>query len=162
MKDLAQKLVEMPRMWSPPKVIQPSTVGRKWIHAGMSEAFVSAGVWEFLVKDLPAATYTNPKDDFVLDFAYPVGHELKIFHAVSLAVVGPETRMFPLRVAKITQRMREKNVLPSFTAVVEDQFDEEDKGVMSVRAFMADEKIQVARLREMPIFAEAARRELRT
>jgi len=161
LKDLAQKLVEMPTIWSSSKEIQPKKVGRKWIHAGMSEAFATAGVWEFLVKDFPASTYTNPEDDFVLDFAYPVGDELKIFHAVSLAAVGPETRMFPLRVAKIAPGMRERKVLPSFTAVVEDQFDEGDKAVKTVLAFLEDEKIRVARLREMPMIAEAARRELR-
>jgi hypothetical protein len=161
LKDLARKLVEMPTIWSPSKEIRPKKVGRKWIHAGMSEAFVTAGVWKFLVKDFPASTYTNPADDFVLDFAYPLGDELKIFHAVSLAAVGPETRMFPLRVAKIAPRMREKKVLPSFVAVVEDEFDEEDKAVKLVRAFMEDEDIQVAHLSEMPTIAEVARRELR-
>jgi hypothetical protein len=161
LKDLAQKLVEMPTIWSPAKEMQLKKVGRKWIHGCMSEAFVNAGVWEFLIRDFPTSTYTNPADDFVLDFAYPVGDELKIFHAVSLAAVRPETRMFPLRIAKIAPRMREKKVLPSFTAVVEDQFDEEDKAVKSVLAFMEDEEIQVRRLKEMPMIAEAVRRELR-
>jgi len=48
-----------------------------------------------------------------------------------------------------------------FHAVVEDQFDEGDKAVKTVLAFLEDEKIRVARLREMPMIAEAARRELR-
>ncbi|MGD0570401.1 MAG: DUF3037 domain-containing protein [Candidatus Sulfotelmatobacter sp.] len=161
LKDLARKLVEMPTIWSPSKEIQPKKVGRKWIHAGMSEAFVAAGVWKFLVRDFPASKYTNPADDFVFDFAYPLGEKLKIFHAVSLAAVGPETRMFPLRVGKIAQKMKEKEVLPSFMAVVEDEFDEEDKAVKLVRAFMDDEDIQVARLKEMPTIADAVRRELR-
>jgi hypothetical protein len=161
LKDLARTLVETPTIWSPSKEIQPKRVGRKWIHARMSEAFVTAGVWEFLVKDFPVSTYTNPADDFVLDFAYPLGDELKIFHAVSLAAVGPETRMFPLRVAKISPRMKEKRMVsPSFTVVVEDEFDEEDKAVKSVLAFMEDEKIRVRRLREMPTIADVARREL--
>lgn len=160
LKDLAQKLVEMPTMWSPEKGTQVRKVGRKWIHAGMSEAFMTAGIWELLVKDFPASTYTNPADDFVLDFTYPVGHKLKIFQAVSLAAAGPETRMFPLRVAKIAPRMRKNRVLPIFTAVVEDEFDKEDKGVKSVLAFMEDEKIRVARLKEMPEIAEMAKREL--
>jgi Protein of unknown function (DUF3037) len=161
LKDLAKKLVEMPTIWIPSKEIPTNKVGRKWIHAGMIEAFVTAGVWKSLVKDFPASTYTNPVDDCVLDFAYPLGDELKVFHAVSLAAVGPETRMFPLRVAKIAPRMREKKVLPTFTAVVEDQFDEDDKAVKLVLAFMDDEKIRVARLKEMPMIAEVARRELR-
>jgi len=160
LKDLARKLVEMPTMWSPPKETRARKVGRRWIHAGMSEAFIAAGVWEFLVKDFAASTYTNPADDFVIDFAYPIGDELKIFHAVSLAAMGTKTRMFPLRVAKIAPRMKEKMVLPRFTAVVEDKFDEEDKAVKQVLAFMEDEKIRVARLKEMPMIAEVARQEL--
>lgn len=160
--DLAQKLVEMPPMWGPEKETRPRTVGRRWIHGGMSEAFRAAGVWDFLLKELAASTYTNPGDDFAFDFAYPVGDELKIFHAVSLAAMGPETGMFPLRVAKIAPRMKEKELVsPRFTAVVEDKFDEEDKVVKSVLAFMEDEKIRVARLGEMARIAEVARVELR-
>ncbi len=162
LKDLAQKLVEMSPMWVPEKEVRAGTVGRRWIHAGMSEAFRKAGVWDFLLKELAASTYTNPEDDFAFDFAYPLGDELKIFHAVSLAAMGPETRMFPLRVAKIASRMKEKKLVsPSFTAVVEDKFDEEDKAVKSVLAFMEDEKIRVARLGEMAGIAEVARAELR-
>lgn len=161
LKDLAQKLVEMPMIGGYAKETQVRNVGRKWIRAGMSDAFVATGVSKFLTP-LKASMYTNPEDDFVFDFAYPLGEKLKIFHAVSLAVAGPETRMFPLRVAKIGPRMWERNkVLPSFAAVVEDQFDEEDKVVKSVLAFMADEKIRVARLREMPMIAEVAQRELK-
>ena len=49
--------------------------------------------------------------------------------------------MFPLRVAKIAPRMRERKLVsPRFTAVVEDKFDEEDKDVKSVRAFMKRRK----------------------
>lgn len=161
LKDLARKLVDMPTMISPGKETPAKMVGRRWIHAGMSAAFRSARVWDFVIKDLPASTYTNPADDFVFDFAYPSGDELKIFHAVSLAAMGPETRMFPLRVAKIAPKMKEmKSVSPKFTAVVEDKFDEGDKAVKLVMAFMDDEKIQVKRLNEMPFIAELARREL--
>jgi hypothetical protein len=160
LKDLAQKLVEMPKMWSPAKDVQPKNAGRRWIHARMSEAFVTARVWDFLVKDFPVSPYTNPEDDFVLDFVYPARDELNILQAVSLATVGPETRMFPWRVAKIAPRMRERKISPSFTAVVEDKFDEEDKAVKMVLAGLADEKVQVRRLREMPRIAEEARRAL--
>src|SRR6202521_1266948 len=51
LKELAKKLVEMPALWIPAKERRTRKVGRRWIHAGMSEAFVAAGVWELLVKD---------------------------------------------------------------------------------------------------------------
>jgi hypothetical protein len=161
LKDLAQKLVEMPAFWGPEKEKRARAVGRRWIHARMSEAFRAAGVWEFLMKDVAASTYTYPQNDFVFDFAYARGGELEIFQAVSLVAMGTETPMFPLRAAQITPRMQARNMVsPRFTAVVEDTFDEEDKGVKSVLASMQDEKIRVKRLREMPSIAERARREL--
>jgi len=64
-------------------------------------------------------------------------------------------------VAKITTRMAERGEVPKFTAVVEDVFDANKKAVKTVLAFMADENIRVAHLREMVGIAEVARRELR-
>lgn len=135
--------------------------GRRWIHAGMSQAFRSAGVWDFLTKDVPAAPYTNEMDKFTFDFGYTFRNQMKLFHAVSLADVGQETRMFPLRVAKIAPKMATmRKATPVFTAVVEDAFDETADQVLSVLAFMKDEQIRVARLREMQGMAEQARKEL--
>jgi hypothetical protein len=63
-------------------------------------------------------------------------------------------------VAKIAEGMKKK-VSPNFTAVVENQFNEEDKAVKTVLAFMANEKITVRRLEEMPRIAQEARQDLR-
>jgi hypothetical protein len=162
LKDLASSLIEMP--WAPASVEQrklPRTAGRKWIHRAMSAAFREAGVWDFLDKDVPASPYTNAADDFTIDFGYVTGKVLKFFHAVSLVDVGQETRMFPLRVAKINSKMATmRREVPKFTAVVEDNFDERNKDVRSVLAFMQAEEIQLARLREMTDFARQARIEL--
>jgi len=163
LKELAIRLVEMPKPGElgeeEEKVAR--TAGRGWIRAGMSNAFRSAGIWDLLMKNVPASPYTNEKDDFTFDFGYTVGGEIKIFHAVSLVDVGPETRMFPLRVAKIGPRMAAlRNAKPLFTAVVEDSFNSEDPDVLSVLAFMEDEKIRVARLQEMGAIAQTARLEL--
>jgi len=70
--------------------------------------------------------------------------------------------MFPLRVAKIAPRMAKlRKAVPRFTAVVEDVFDANENAVKTVLAFMEDEKIRVARLREMPEIAATAREDLR-
>ena len=136
--------------------------GRKWIRSVMSEAFRSEGVWDLLMKNVPAAPYTNEKDDFTFDFGYTIGNEIKLFHAVSLIDVGQDTRMFPLRVAKIGPKMAQiSEARPHFTAVVEDDYDEKNEAVETVLAFMKGEEIRVARLREMPAIAKEARLELR-
>lgn len=163
LKDLALRLVELPRPgeWLEKEEPQKKT-GRRWIYSGMSDAFRSAGVWDAVMKDIPASTYTNKTDDFTFDFGYAVGNEIKLFHAISLADIGQETRMFPLRVAKIAPRMADlRKAVPRFTAVVEDVFDPNENAVKTVLAFMEDEKIRVARLREMPEIAATAREDLR-
>jgi hypothetical protein len=162
LKTLARMLVEVPTISGVHEKLPPKKAGRRWIYAGMREAFRSARIWDFLIRDLAASDYTNPEDDFSFDFAYPLRDELRILHAVSLAEVGLETQMFPGRVAQIAPRIKaRKQVFPSFTAVVEDQFDEGNKAVKKVLASMADENIRVRRLEEMPRIAADARNELR-
>jgi hypothetical protein len=161
LKDLASKLVEIQQIGISEEESAPRRSGRSWIHSEMSAAFRAADVWDFLMKDLPASPYTNNVDDFTFDFAYAVGTEIKLFHAISLATVGVETRMFPLRVAKIGPRMAMlRKMNPIFTAVSEDSFDEKRDEVAAVLAFMKDEGIKMARVKDMTRIAEDARREL--
>lgn len=171
LRDLARQLVEMPKIipWAEkeeqsqdPALETAKRTGRRFIYSGISQAFRSAGVWEMLMKDVPAATYTNAEDDFTFDFGYAVGGAIKIFHAVSLGDPGHETQMFPLRVAKVAPRMAAlRQAVPQFTAVVENTYDVDDKAVRAVLAFMQDEAIRVAPLREMAEVAQVARLELK-
>jgi Protein of unknown function (DUF3037) len=162
LRQLASSLVEAPVLWSgegPELTARMS--GRRWLRAQMSAAFRSAGVWDLMSKDLPASPYTNETDDFTFDFGYAVGNSIRLFHAVSLVDVGQESRMFPLRVAKIRPKMMEmRKARPLFTAIVEDRYEEQDRAVRTVLAFMKDEEIRVARVREMGEIAQIARSEL--
>jgi len=166
MKNLASTLVEV--AWLPPAKKEEAPIrlaGRPWILSGMTAAFKAAGVLTFLTTKMPVSPYTNETDKFTFDFAYsfgPNGEATKVFHAVSLVDMGKATEMFPFRVAKIAPKLAQmKKTKPTFTAIVEDHFDPGAKGVASVLAFMKDENIEVSRVREMPMIAEAARRELR-
>lgn len=161
LKELAAKLVEIQQVGVLEEERTSRKSGRRWIHGEMSSSFRAEGVWKFLDKDLPASPYTNPTDTFTFDFAYAVGQEIKLFQAVSLVNGGPESRMFPLRVARIGPKMKTmRGMTPIFTAVSEDIYDEKDADAVSILAFMQDEGIRLARVREMPRIAEAARREL--
>jgi hypothetical protein len=162
LKELASTLVEM--SWSRQAVDRTGaqrTVGRKWIRSQMMAAFWAEGLEGFVLHDMPASPFTNEADDFTIDFAYVTGKEIKLFHAVSLVDIGQETRMFPLRVAKIASTMpRIRTETPKFTAVTEDQYDAKNKDVEQIRAFMKAEEIQVRHVREMPEIARLARIEL--
>jgi hypothetical protein len=166
MKNLASTLVEVP--WLPPaqkKKVSIRRAGRPFILSGMTGAFRGAGVLSLLTTKMPVSPYTNETDKFTFDFAYSFGPNsdvTRVFHAVSLVDLGKATEMFPFRVAKIAPKLTEmKGTKPIFTAIVEDHFDREAKGVASVLAFMKDENIKVSHLREMPMIAEVARRELK-
>jgi hypothetical protein len=161
LRELAASLVEAPVLWSVEPEVAARMSGRRWLRAQMSAAFRSAGVWDLMSKDLPASPYTNDADDFTFDFGYAAQGGIKLFHAVSLVDVGQESRMFPLRVAKIRPKMAEiRKARPEFTAIVEDRYEEQDRAVRMVLAFMKDEEIRVARVREMGEIAQIARSEL--
>ena len=158
---LAASLVDAPVLWSAEPDATARVSGRRWLRAQMSDAFRSAGVWELMSKDMPASPYTNEADDFTFDFGYAVQGGFKLFQAVSLVDVGQESRIFPLRVAKIRPKMTEiRKARPEFTAIVEDRYEEQDRAVRTVLAFMKDEEIRVARVREMGEIAQIARSEL--
>ena len=161
LRSLAARLVEAPALWSAQPELTARMSGRRWLRAQMSAAFRTAGVWDLMSKDLPASPYTNDADDFTFDFGYAAENGIKLFHAVSLVDVGQESRMFSLRVAKIRPRMMEmRKARPQFTAIVEDRYEEQDRAVRMVLAFMKDEEIRVARVREMGEIAGVARTEL--
>ncbi len=139
----------------------PRQAGRRWIRSQMVDVFQTAGVLDFMQQDMPAWPADDKLDDFAFDFAYVAGTELKVFHAVSMVEVGLETKLFPFRVGKSRLKMPIfRTETPRFTAVVEDEFDIADKNVLTAMAFMKDEQIRVARLREVPEIAETARIEL--
>jgi len=65
---------------------------------------------------------------------------------------------FP-RIAEGIQR--EERATTSLTAVVEDRFDDGDESIRFTIAIIEDSGIKLAKVNEMPGFAELARQELR-
>lgn len=160
MKTLIATLVETSSASSTGEKVERKA-GRRWLRTRMAEEFWTQGLKGFVQEDLPAAPYTNEADDFTIDFSYMHRDELKCFQAVSLIDVGLETRMFPLRVAKIkSEAPKIRREKPRFTAVVEDHFDREDNNVKMILAFMNAEGIRIEPVGEMPNVARQARVEL--
>ena len=129
---------------------------------GMREAFEQAGVWTLLMKEIPAAHYTKPGDPFRFDFGYRVGAEIKLFHAVSLKTSVEQAITLAARYPKIGEGIAQKiQAKPLLTAVIDDGLDRTLGGVEFALGALAEEKIQVATVAEMPLIAERARLELR-
>ncbi|MGA9811844.1 MAG: DUF3037 domain-containing protein [Terriglobales bacterium] len=135
---------------------------RRRILNGMREAFEQAGVWTLLMKEIPAAHYTKPGDPFRFDFGYRVGAEIKLFHAVSLKTSVEQAITLAARYPKIGEGIAQKiQAKPLLTAVIDDGLDRTLGGVEFALGALAEEKIQVATVAEMPLIAERARLELR-
>ncbi len=136
--------------------------GRQYIYSRMRDAFESAGVWELLVKGVPAAHYTRAGDPFEFDMGYPKGDEFKLFHAVSLKGTVDASVMLAARYPAIAAGMHAaQGVIPVLTAVVDDNLDRSREEVGFALAMMVENHIKISPLAEMPGIAEAARRELR-
>lgn len=136
--------------------------GRLRLRRSMQTAYEQAGVWTSLMKEILAAPYTRAGDPFKFDFGYRVGAEIKLFHAVSLKTSVEHAIMLAARYPKIAQGITQTaQLIPSLTAVIEDDIDRQQDGVRFALSAMEEEKIRVAAISEMPLLAERARLDLR-
>jgi hypothetical protein len=142
---------------------RPVSSERQRVLRGMRGGFEQAGVWAFLMKNIPTAPYTRAGDPFKFDFGYRIGSEIKFFHALSLKSNVEQAITLAVRYPTITKGIREVNqILPSLTVVVDDGVDRDQEPVQFAFSMMEEAKVRVAALAEMPRIAEAVRKELRT
>ena len=136
--------------------------GRRRIRTRMSEAFVEAGVWDLMLKDLPVASYTTAGDPLKIDFGYRVGGELKMFHAVSLKNSVDQAVLLAMKFPLLAAGIAEKEKLDSrLTAVIDDQLDRQRADVAYAFGVMERNKVEIASEAEILQIAEKARQELR-
>lgn len=135
--------------------------GRGMILDKMQFEFERVGVWELLIRGVPAADYATG-DTFKFDFGYSIGGKLKMFHAVSMktSVNGAiELASKYKKISPLIAARRESS--PSLMAVIEDDVvHEEERNAYTLGAMRAD-GIRIARLSEMPGIAEVVQMELR-
>ncbi len=98
---------------------EPHRAGRKAIVYQMSEAFSKAGVLKLMQTDLDMGRYMGVGDPFRIDFGYRTGATLKMFHGVSVAVNVDQALALAYRYSRIEQMMRQEQLQPSFTAILE-------------------------------------------
>ena len=135
--------------------------GRQRILGQMRQAFEQAGVWKFLMTNIPVSPYTKPGDPFKFDFGYRVGDEIKLFHAVSLKASVDAAVVLASRYPKIAEGMMRLTKAQSWlTAVVDDDLDSGREEVQFALGTLEESRIRVAAAEEMPGIAEVARREL--
>lgn len=136
--------------------------GRQRIVLAMRDAWEAAGI-SWRVQSVPVAQYTGQGDSFTFDFGYPLGRELKLFHAVSLKARVESAVTLAARYPKIADAMRTHQsfpLIPSLTAVVDNDLDRTHAEIGFALGMMKENGIRVSEVREMPMIAEEARREL--
>jgi Protein of unknown function (DUF3037) len=135
---------------------------REKIVVAMQDAWEAVGL-SGLIKQFPVATYTGTGDSFRFDFGYLIGNQVKLFHAVSLKTRVDSAVMLASRFPKIAELMRTHGkfpLMPSLTAVVDNDVDREKEEIGFALAMMEESQIRVAEVRIMPEIAAAARVEL--
>lgn len=136
--------------------------GRQQIVAKMREAFEQAGIWKFIMQNIPVAPYTKPGDPLRLDFAYRVGESIKIFHAVSLKASIDQAVILASRYPSIAEGIyKEDRLRSALTAIVDDGVDRDNVNVRFALGMMEEAKIRIEAAAQMPAIAEVARQELK-
>jgi len=136
--------------------------GRQRILNVMRDELEKAGVLGSMMRSFPVAEFTKPGDPLKLDFGYPIGHQFKFLHAVSLTQrQGVEQgMMLAARFPQIAGMQLKKQVKAWLTAVVDDDLDHRREEAGFAMAMMQESGIVVARAGEMPQIAEGIRLEL--
>ena len=136
--------------------------GRERLVLAMQEQWEAAGISGF-VRPFPVAPYTGMGDSFTFDFGYLAGNQARLFHAVSLKARVDAAVMLAARYPKIAQAIRDSKsnpLIPSLTAVVDDDLELEKAEIGFALGMMREVGIRVAPVWEMAAIAETARMEL--
>ncbi len=139
----------------------PNRSGRSAIVSTMKEAFGEAGVLELLQRDMDVVHYTGMGDPFRIDFGYRVGSAVKMFQAVSLAANVDQALALAYRYSRIEMGMRQEQVHPSLTAVVEQTAALRDEKTRFAIGMLQQNSVRVRASDEMREIADEVRRELR-
>jgi hypothetical protein len=136
--------------------------GRRRIRNRMNEAFVEAGVWDLMLKDIAVANYTTPGDPMKIDFGYRVGGELKMFHAVSLKNSVDQAVLLAMKYPMLAAGIAAKEKVEArLTAVMEDQMDRQRADIEYALGMLELSRVEIAYEAEISLIAERARIELK-
>jgi len=137
------------------------SIGRQRILKIMQSALEQAGILGLMRKEIPAQQYTWPGDPLKIDFGYKPNGVLKMMHAVSLGRSVDPAKALAFTFTQMREGAAKLNLKLGLTAVVEDDLDRGDSEIGFGLAALERSDIRIAVAAEMPMIAEAARRELR-
>lgn len=134
------------------------------IAAQMRRSFEDAGVWELMMRKIPAADYTAAGDPLKIDCGYrPHGNgTVRLFHAVSLKAGAEGAKTLAYSYPQIKDGMaRALRVDAELTAIIEDGLNRTESEIGFGIAALERSQIIVSAAGELPNIAERARVELK-
>lgn len=168
-EDAAKELNALDRIYLESRHISATKreeTGRQWIVGRMRDALQQAGVLGHMQQKFAVAPYTKAGDPMKLDFAYPLGKQIKFLHAVSFSGVAGRTGVdqavilaarFPEFAAGIGEKQKGHATL---TAIVDDDLNRTSNEIGFALAMMQEKGLRLATVGEMPRVAEEIRVEL--
>jgi hypothetical protein len=137
-------------------------VGRMRIVAAMREAFERENIWALMQKNVTVEKYTHKGDPLKIDCSYQHGGAIKMFQGVALSSDVNFAKALAFSYPEMLRGIvREEGLEPKLTAVVEENLDWNDEGILFAAAMMERSRIEVVDVKDLPTLAEAARIELK-
>lgn len=136
--------------------------GRRVVYQAMRDAFETAGVWQFMQKDIPVARYTRQGDPLKIDCGYRPNGVIHLFQALSLATNVDSAKVLAFSYSEMRGGLANaEHAMSDLTVIAEDELDPHDEGVAFALATLQGSEIAVSRVADMPQIAERARLELK-
>ena len=141
-------------------------VGRQLILGQMRDQMEQAGVLGHMLQRFSLERFTRPGDPMKMDFAYPVGSEIKFLQAVSFSgdskTSVDRAVILAARFPEIAAAIQAKeNAKARLTAVVDDDIDHKSMEIGFALAMMREKGLRVVPVAEMPRIAQEISEELR-
>lgn len=148
--------------------------GRRYIKSRMAEEFRLAGVWNALIKDIPASQYTVKGDRLKIDFGYlanettrglgTAGKEsgsMYLIHAVSLKTDPELAKVLAFSWPRLRDGIfRKEHRDAELTAVVESGLGDEDEAISFAMNTLKENGVDVRTLSQASEIAAESRRRL--
>ena len=135
--------------------------GRVAIVGAMKQAFADAGVLELVQQNMDVIKYTGQGDPLRIDFGYRIGSAVKMFHAVPVAANVDQALALGYRFSRVNAGMKEEQLQPSLTAVVDREMQLWDEGARFAMGMLEQDSVRVRTVEQMTEIAGEVRRELR-
>jgi hypothetical protein len=133
---------------------------RAAIRLAMKDAFLQAGVWDMMRRDIPAAEFTLRGDPLKIDCGYQPNGVIRLFQAMPLAAGVNAAKALAYSYPQIREGVaRLRAAETNLTAITEPDLPPDD-AVVFARTALESSGISVLTIRDLPAIAARARAEL--